>query len=567
MSASKPSLQFLLSALPSTSATNVLILIVIIGMLIASVVCYASPTRLTKKLVASLYDAETLYHDVVETGVVSTSDTAQVQKFEELEELLAKLQLKVSEIRTATLRNSLPKRTALAEFLRGASFTILRCLEDVEGFKARIEIDLTPLQRYAADSGYNISRLCGRFGIPPSSSSPKIPEGELEGLDHPHLFFRRFGGHNLNQDFEAVKDERWDNRDTQLAKPGHSMSNDQKNCGGESHRWGSIKKSASRCIQEFKTKGQPWVLQPEEVRSSQARLIAVEVESWGLQEEGTDTQKDGREQGRGKLGIGKAFLTESAEELSGLGNESVQAAMLGMVQGRLSGLLGRNSGYAENLPREVRRKVEGLKGVQVQQTELQNWCKRSVSSWSARGQRGLLDAPFVHGWDGWPLTWPAEWLDPRVPVAWASMGTTRGTVAYIELQKPLYARRHAIIGGDAAPTTDEIAAGEPSRSRTTRTTPPSTSRIKKRFEIDEGAGDTEGKAEDVDVKGIPDFWLTALRNHPGLAELITDRDAEALAFLQDVTHAYLPFKGEEGEPGSRPRSTGTRRTRSSLTRH
>ncbi|KAJ7772611.1 hypothetical protein DFH07DRAFT_937589 [Mycena maculata] len=138
MSTSEPSLQFLASVLPSTSATNALVLTVIIGMLVVFV-SYASPTRLTQKLVASLYDGEPLYRDVVETGVVSTSDAAQVQ-IEELEELLARLQLKVSEIRIATLRDSLSKRKALAEFLRGRSFTILRCLRDVEGFEARIEI-------------------------------------------------------------------------------------------------------------------------------------------------------------------------------------------------------------------------------------------------------------------------------------------------------------------------------------------------------------------------------------------------------------------------------------------
>ncbi|KAJ7763185.1 nucleosome assembly protein [Mycena maculata] len=194
---------------------------------------------------------------------------------------------------------------------------------------------------------------------------------------------------------------------------------------------------------------------------------------------------------------------ESAEELNGLGNEGVQAAMLGMVQGRLAGLVGRSSGYVESLPREVRRKVEGLKGVQVQQTELQNRYKRECLELERK---------------------------------------------YLELQKPLYARRHAIIAGDAAPTTDEIAAGEAQSLKDDEDYTTIDQQDKE---------DTEAKAEDVDVKGIPDFWLTALRNHPGLAELITDRDAEALAFLQDVTLAYLPLKGEEGELAGKPGFTIT----------
>jgi nucleosome assembly protein 1-like 1 len=55
---------------------------------------------------------------------------------------------------------------------------------------------------------------------------------------------------------------------------------------------------------------------------------------------------------------------------------AVQAAMLGLVQGRLAGLVGKSSGYIESLPVEVKRNVEALKGVQVQQNELQNKYKR-----------------------------------------------------------------------------------------------------------------------------------------------------------------------------------------------
>lgn len=44
---------------------------------------------------------------------------------------------------------------------------------------------------------------------------------------------------------------------------------------------------------------------------------------------------------------------------------------------------------------------------------------------------------------------------------------------------------------------------------------------------------------------IPEFWLTALRNHIGLADLITDRDEAALKHLADIRIAYLT----EGKPG------------------
>lgn len=55
---------------------------------------------------------------------------------------------------------------------------------------------------------------------------------------------------------------------------------------------------------------------------------------------------------------------------------AAQAAMFGLVQGRLATLLGKSSGYVESLPAEVKRSVEGLKGVQAQYNSLQHQYKK-----------------------------------------------------------------------------------------------------------------------------------------------------------------------------------------------
>lgn len=55
---------------------------------------------------------------------------------------------------------------------------------------------------------------------------------------------------------------------------------------------------------------------------------------------------------------------------------AIQERMLNMVQGKLSGLVGKSSGYIESLPVEILVNVEALKGVQVKQIELQNRYKR-----------------------------------------------------------------------------------------------------------------------------------------------------------------------------------------------
>ncbi|KAG5353013.1 Putative nucleosome assembly protein [Termitomyces sp. J132] len=172
---------------------------------------------------------------------------------------------------------------------------------------------------------------------------------------------------------------------------------------------------------------------------------------------------------------------EAKPELGGL-----EQQMLGMVQGKLAGLIGKSSGYIESLPIEVRLSVEALKGVQVKQNELQNQYKRECLE-----------------------------LEKK----------------YLGLQMPLYQRRHAIIAGESAPTQEEIDAGE-------------------QYSIkDDDEYVTVPKDTSPTASGIPQFWLTALRNHPGITELITERDAEALKHLTDIRIEYLDDKVDGGKPG------------------
>ncbi|KAH9885617.1 nucleosome assembly protein [Cubamyces lactineus] len=164
------------------------------------------------------------------------------------------------------------------------------------------------------------------------------------------------------------------------------------------------------------------------------------------------------------------------EETSG----TIQQAMLGLVHGKLSGLVGKSSGYVESLPVEVKKNIEALKGVQVKQIELQNQYKREC----------------------------------------------------LELEKkvcPLYDRREAIINGAAPPTQEEVEAGE---QQSVKEDPDYTPLPK-----DVAPAST----------GIPEFWLTALRTHVGFADIITERDADALKALKDIRIEYLPTT--ESKPG------------------
>lgn len=67
---------------------------------------------------------------------------------------------------------------------------------------------------------------------------------------------------------------------------------------------------------------------------------------------------------------------DNEEEDAPAPGDDLQNAVMGLVQGKLAGLVGKSSGYIESLPVEVKLNVEALKGVQVKQIELQNQYKR-----------------------------------------------------------------------------------------------------------------------------------------------------------------------------------------------
>ena len=88
---------------------------------------------------------------------------------------------------------------------------------------------------------------------------------------------------------------------------------------------------------------------------------------------------------------------------------------------------------------------------------------------------------------------------------------------------PLYEKRRDVIAGRKEAPDNETEEG------------------KKSLEESKQSGD------DVPA-GVPDFWLTALRNHPAFEELITDKDAEVLSYLEDITSEDL-FDEDGDEEG------------------
>ncbi|GAA5857858.1 hypothetical protein JCM8547_006008 [Rhodosporidiobolus lusitaniae] len=193
--------------------------------------------------------------------------------------------------------------------------------------------------------------------------------------------------------------------------------------------------------------------------------------------------------------------TIGSRDAAGLGALAGNPAFAQLVQGRLSGLIGRSSGYVESLPPAIQYRLTALKGVQSDHSVLE-----------AEFQKDIFE------------------LEKK----------------YAEKYRPLYERRRALIEGKDEPKEDEIEKGVKVEEEEDESD----------FEDDEDDDEEEGekkvhgvKPSDEELssapKGIPEFWLTALKNHLGLSELITERDEDALKHLVDIRVAY-PADGKSG---------------------
>jgi nucleosome assembly protein 1-like 1 len=180
------------------------------------------------------------------------------------------------------------------------------------------------------------------------------------------------------------------------------------------------------------------------------------------------------------------LLTEDLDRAAAASLFAQNPRLVSMMQNKLSGLVGQSSGYVESLPTPIRRRVDGLKGVQKEHSKLE-----------AQFQEEVLE------------------LEKK----------------FFAKFTPLYEKRSKIINGLAEPTEEEIKTGEAEREDD-----------ESDDEAEKPQVDEEEEAAAADVKGIPEFWLSAMKNS-SLAETITDRDEEVLKDLTDIRMEYLDRPG------------------------
>jgi len=156
-------------------------------------------------------------------------------------------------------------------------------------------------------------------------------------------------------------------------------------------------------------------------------------------------------------------------------------ALMSMLQGRLGNLVGAPSGYVQTLSPEVRRRVNGLKSLQ--------------------NKHAVLEAEFQN---------EILALEKK----------------YLALYTPLYEKRADFVSGKTEPTDAEVEDG-----------------VSEDEDEDEEDDEEEDDKDAEKVEGIPEFWLTALKSHPQFADIITEKDEEALKTLVDIRMAYFDKPG------------------------
>ncbi|KAK9763504.1 histone chaperone [Basidiobolus ranarum] len=153
------------------------------------------------------------------------------------------------------------------------------------------------------------------------------------------------------------------------------------------------------------------------------------------------------------------------------------------LQGKLGSFMEESEQNMKNLPEEVKRRIYGLKHLQTKHAELE-------------------------------LKFHEEILELEKK--------------YLELYRPYYEKRQQFVTGKAEPTEEEVESGKQADEELVE-------------ELEEGK---ESVGKDGQTKGVPGFWLTVLKNHVHLAEMITTTDESVLSHLMDIRLGYL-----ENNPG------------------
>jgi len=148
------------------------------------------------------------------------------------------------------------------------------------------------------------------------------------------------------------------------------------------------------------------------------------------------------------------------------------APIMAALQKQIGTLVGKSSGYFETLPKDVQERVKALKHLHSKRSELEKKYDAELAEFEKK---------------------------------------------YEAMYKPLIDRRFDIISGVSEPKPEELVEKEEKKEEPKK----------------EEAATTE-KKEQLPVKGVPEFWLIALKHHDEFSSMITEKDEECLKHMTDL---------------------------------
>jgi len=182
------------------------------------------------------------------------------------------------------------------------------------------------------------------------------------------------------------------------------------------------------------------------------------------------------------------------EEVDGQNAKSTMAAellknpaMFAALQGKLNSMVGVNSGYIASLPAPVKKRLKALKKIQLESTKIEAKFYEEVHKLECK---------------------------------------------YHEMYRPLYEQRSKITKGEYEPNDDECQW--PSDDEEEDKELAGDMKDKAKLEDEK----TKKEAEEKDVKGVPEFWLTIFKNVDMLQEMVQEADEPLLNKLTDITVTF-----------------------------
>jgi len=117
------------------------------------------------------------------------------------------------------------------------------------------------------------------------------------------------------------------------------------------------------------------------------------------------------------------------------------------------------------------------------------------------------------------------------------------------LFEPLYSRRKEVVIGASEPTEEEIKEAsklDVEKEDAEKKVPNEEKTGEDKKEESEKKEETK-EEEEIDMKGVPSFWLYAFQHHGDFSDTITAQDEKAMKYIIDVRWKTLPIEKGKSE--------------------